>query len=315
MSGQIFISYRRDDASYPAGRLYDRLSAHFPQNQIFMDVDNLDPGIDFLKAIEESVGSCDVLIAVIGGRWLTATNQDGKRRLDDPKDFVRLEIATALKRGIRVIPVLVDGASMPRSGDLPDELQSLVRRNALLLSHDRFRPDSERLIGAVERALAETTAEPRESEQARSLGSDHPSTLVPEKGEETSVTKRYVLFPRPFIVALLALIPAALLIVVIANWDRSPNLSGSWSCNDGGIYTILQKGRMISWMGSKPPDFTNLFDGSITDQGYIEGSWHDLPNSREHPGAGKLTLKIENPSQLVAVSQTGNFGGSIWTKN
>ena len=121
-----------------------------------MDVD-LDAGIDFVEAIEESVGSCDVLIAVVGNHWLTATDEDGARRLDNPDDFVRTEIVTALKRGIRVIPVLVDGASMPRSRNLPDELQLLVRRNALEISHNRFRADSERLINALERALKKTT--------------------------------------------------------------------------------------------------------------------------------------------------------------
>jgi len=102
MSGQVFISYRRDDEKYAAGRLYDHLSQHFPKNQIFIDVDNLEPGVDFIEAIEASVGSCDALIAVIGKRWLTSTDQEGKRRLDNPEDFVRLEIATALKPNIRV---------------------------------------------------------------------------------------------------------------------------------------------------------------------------------------------------------------------
>ena len=109
MSGQIFISYRRDDEKYAAGRLYDHLSQHFAKNQVFIDVDNLEPGVDFIDAIEASVGSCDALIAVIGKRWLTSSDQKGKRRLDNPEDFVRLEVATALKRNIRVIPVLVDG--------------------------------------------------------------------------------------------------------------------------------------------------------------------------------------------------------------
>jgi hypothetical protein len=137
MSGKIFISYRRDDSSASAGRLYDRLIGRFPSNQIFMDVTNLDPGVDFVKVIEESVGSCDVLIAVIGRHWLISSDEEG-RRLDNPEDFVRLEIATALKRGIRVIPVLVEGASMPRPGELPDDLKSLVRRNALEVSHNRL---------------------------------------------------------------------------------------------------------------------------------------------------------------------------------
>jgi len=96
------------------------------------------------------------------GRWLISSDEDGRRRLEKPDDFVRLEIATALKRGIRVIPVLVDGVSMPRPGDLPDDLKSLVRRQALRVTHERFRADSERLASAVERALEKTTAERRE---------------------------------------------------------------------------------------------------------------------------------------------------------
>jgi TIR domain len=112
MSGQIFISYRRDDASYAAGRLHDHISAHFPESQVFIDV-NLDAGIDFVKEIEESVDSSDVLIVVIGRHWLISSDEEGKRRLDNSDDFVRIEIASALKRWIRVIPVLVDGASIP----------------------------------------------------------------------------------------------------------------------------------------------------------------------------------------------------------
>jgi hypothetical protein len=169
VSGKAFISYRRDDSSASAGRLYDRLITHFPSNQIFMDVDNLDPGVDFVKAIEESVGSCDVLIAVIGRRWLISSDEEDRRRLDNSEDFVRIEIATALKRGIRVIPVLVEGVSMPRSGDLPDDLRSLLRRHALEVSHTRFRADSERLIGAVERALEQAKAEQRQREEKERL--------------------------------------------------------------------------------------------------------------------------------------------------
>jgi TIR domain len=134
MSGKVFVNYRRDDSSASAGRLYDRLAARFPKNQIFIDVDNLDPGVDFVEAIEQSVGSCDVLIAVIGKGWLTSRDQEGQRRLDNPDDFVRIEIATALKRNVRVIPVLVDGALMPRPSDLPEDLKSLHRRMLLKLA-------------------------------------------------------------------------------------------------------------------------------------------------------------------------------------
>jgi TIR domain len=131
MHSQIFISYRREDTSASAGRFHDHLSARFAPDQIFMDVDNLEPGVDFVDAIEKSVSSCDVLIAVIGKHWLTSSDEEGQRRLDNPEDYVRIEIATALKRDIRVIPVLVDGASIPKPRDLPDDLKSFVRRSAI----------------------------------------------------------------------------------------------------------------------------------------------------------------------------------------
>src|SRR5258708_5078583 len=98
MSGQIFISYRRDESRWSARSLRDRLAARFDRRQIFMDVDSVGLGEDFVKTIEETVGSCDVLIAVIGKDWLTSCDQEGQRRLDNPEDFVRIEIATALDR-------------------------------------------------------------------------------------------------------------------------------------------------------------------------------------------------------------------------
>jgi hypothetical protein len=172
MSGQIFISYRRDDASSAAGRLYDRLSAQFPQSQIFMDVDNLGAGEDFVEAIEASVSSCEVLVAVIGKGWLVSSDEEGKRRLDNPDDFVRLEITTALKRNIRVIPVLVDDALMPRRTDLPDDLRPLARRNALKVSNERFRFDSGRLIEAINEVLEKAEAEQRQREEKERLATE-----------------------------------------------------------------------------------------------------------------------------------------------
>src|SRR5689334_11412384 len=124
MGGQIFISYRHDDAAY-AGRLYDHLAQKFPTSRIFMDIDNVDPGV-----IKTSVESCQVLIAVIGRNWLDARDADGNRRLDNPADFVRLEIATALQRYIKVIPVLLESASMPQTGQLPHDLELLVLSKA-----------------------------------------------------------------------------------------------------------------------------------------------------------------------------------------
>ena len=164
MSEQIFVSYRREDSAGTTGRLFDRLTRRFPRSRIFIDVDSIEPGEDFLKNVEQAVASCDVLIAVIGKRWLVSSNREGPL-LDNPEDFVRLELTTALKRNIRVIPVLVEGASMPSSRDLPEELKPLAHRNAIELSHTRFDIDADRVAGAIERALAQA-AEQREAAQA-----------------------------------------------------------------------------------------------------------------------------------------------------
>ena len=145
---RIFLSYRRDDSGGYAGRLYDRLSQHFGHDNLFMDVDTIVLSLDFVEAIQDAVGSCDVLLAVIGRQWLTSTDHQGQRRLDNPEDFVHLEILTALERRIPVIPVLVDGASMPRPTELPNGVQPLARRQALVVG-DRFHPDVDRLIAAL----------------------------------------------------------------------------------------------------------------------------------------------------------------------
>ncbi len=151
---RIFISYRRDDSAGYAGRLFDRLSDRFGRDQIFMDIDTIEPGLDFVEVIEQAVGSCDVLIALLGRRWLNVADAAGQRRLDNPEDFVRLEIKAALERNIRVIPALVDGAVMPRSADLPADLARLARRNAVELRHSRFHADVDHLIGVLEKVFA-----------------------------------------------------------------------------------------------------------------------------------------------------------------
>lgn len=147
----IFISYRRDDSSGHAGRLADRLVEHFGRNRIFVDIDTIEPGEDFVAVIENAVGSCDILIAVIGRNWLSGS---GSGQLDNPNNFVRLEIATALRRDIRVIPVLVQRASMPKPQDLPEDLQKLTRRNAIEISDSRWQTDVDHLIGVLEKVLA-----------------------------------------------------------------------------------------------------------------------------------------------------------------
>lgn len=153
----VFINYRREDTSGHAGRLHDYLSDHLPRDRVFMDVASIDPGDDFTAVIHRDVGSCDVLIAVIGRQWLTSSDARGRRRIDNAADLVRTEIEAALVRGIRVIPVLVQGAEMPGSDELPERLASLASRNALEVADSRWRYDIGKLIAAIEKVRAERT--------------------------------------------------------------------------------------------------------------------------------------------------------------
>ena len=146
----VFISYRRADSAPYAGRLYDRLSARFGADQVFMDVDDIPPGEDFGAHIEAKVASCDAMVTVIGTNWLTLRNDNDQLRLSDPEDFVGLEISLALERNILVIPALVGGARMPSLKDLPSPLKKLAQRNAVTLDDEDFQRDAEQLIQALE---------------------------------------------------------------------------------------------------------------------------------------------------------------------
>jgi len=149
----VFISYRREDSAAYAGRLYDHLAARFGADRVFMDIDTIRPGDDFVKVFSDKVAACEVLIAVIGKRWLTAPDPRGRRRLEDPNDYVRLEIVSALQRNVRVIPALVDGAQMPPPGELPPDLVPLSRRNAIEVTNTLFRQTVERLIQTIEESI------------------------------------------------------------------------------------------------------------------------------------------------------------------
>jgi TIR domain/WD domain, G-beta repeat len=171
MTGKIFINYRRGDDPGNTGRLFDQLQDVFPRDRLFMDVDSIPPGRDFVRVLDEQVVQCDVLLAVIGKGWLDARDQHGIRRLDKPDDFVRIEIESALKQNKLVIPVLVHDAQMPRADELPPAIRPLARRNAVRLTHERFKSDTEGLIKAIRQALYEASA-PRsaQEEAARKAG-------------------------------------------------------------------------------------------------------------------------------------------------
>ena len=152
---RIFISYRRDDTAGHSGRLSDHLSEHFGMHEVFRDIEDIEPGLDFVQVIEQQQGSLQVLLALIGKQWLTITDEHGRRRLDDPNDLVRVEITTALQRNVRVIPVLVQGAKMPEVHELPEPLAGLARRNAVELHDTTWSADVQYLIQILERVLSQ----------------------------------------------------------------------------------------------------------------------------------------------------------------
>jgi hypothetical protein len=151
----IFLSYRRDDSSGYAGRLFDNLAQRFSREQVFMDIETLEPGMDFVAGIDRAIASCGALIAMIGPNWSKAQDSEGRRRLDDPHDFIRLEITAALSRGVRVIPVLVQNARMPLEHELPEPLRPLCRLQACEISNNRWDFDVGRLVDALEPLIRE----------------------------------------------------------------------------------------------------------------------------------------------------------------
>jgi hypothetical protein len=157
-SSRIFISYRRSDSADITGRIYDRLAEHFGEAAIFKDVDSIPPGVDFREHLEKAVGKCKVLLAVIGDGWTEVTDSKRRNRLQDPKDFVRIEIESALSRNILVIPLLVRGAVMPAEKKLPPGLRKLVYRNGISIRSDPdFHGDMDRLIEAISNYLNQRT--------------------------------------------------------------------------------------------------------------------------------------------------------------
>jgi cytoskeletal protein RodZ len=177
MTGKIFINYRRDDSIGMAGRLHDRLAQTFGRDKLFMDVDHIPVGEDFVTHLNNQVAACDVVLVVIGPSWLRAKDKAGQRRLQQPDDFVAIEIAAALARSIRVIPVLVDGARMPKESELPDSLKPLVRRQAAEVRHSHFGRDAETLIASMREAvpaLSDTSDSVFIPERNRGSAAPHP---------------------------------------------------------------------------------------------------------------------------------------------
>ena len=265
----IFISYRRLDSQSAAGRLADHLKENMHGVPLFRDVETIEPGVDFVEAIGHALQSCGILLAVIGPRWVSLQDAAGRRRLDDPNDYTRLEISTALQRNdVRVIPVLVEGAQMPGSDDLPDDLKPLARRNAIELTDKRWEYDVSQLVDTLGKALHVPPAPkpPR------------PEPIPPKPIPEKSSSRSWIKWAWG-IGALIVIIAA-----YNANEDsydppgRGPGgdpgrrppvaettLSGNWQDAEGGSYRLVQQGVQVAVQGLSP-------HGPVAGRGTLQGN-------------------------------------------
>lgn len=191
MVKRIFLSYRREDCAGEAGRLSDRMRHEFGDGCLFMDVDGIRLGVDFVKKLTQEVTSCDVLLAMIGPRWTDLRDERGNRRLDDPSDFVRIEISTALQRDITVIPILLDGTKIPRANLLPDDLKPLAVRHGLDLRNNSFHADLDRLV----RELKEDSLTNAATSEGRRVSVGPPAPLsdptFPALGEVVAGVRKF----------------------------------------------------------------------------------------------------------------------------
>ena len=169
---RVFINYRRSDASAHANLLYDWIRERYGEDRVFKDVDSIAPGLDFVEAIEHAIDSSEVMLVVIGKGWLVDAN--GRRRLDDADDYVRMEVGTALRRNIRVIPVLVEGAEMPTAAELPEPLANLTRRHAFEINDARTRADRDELLRRLDTILGPPS---------RNGNASHPVAVRPPEPE------------------------------------------------------------------------------------------------------------------------------------
>jgi hypothetical protein len=150
---KVFLSYRREDSGGYAGRIQDQLVQALGSDILFMDVDAIPLGANFVRVLHDEVAKCEVLLAVIGRNWLDARDEHGNHRLENPNDFVRVEIGAALQRDIPVVPILVDGARIPDARQLPKELEELSLRNGIEVRLASFHEDVSRLIHGLKTQL------------------------------------------------------------------------------------------------------------------------------------------------------------------
>jgi len=301
MSDSIFISYRRDDSEGEAGRLYDDLIRIFGAGMVFMDVSDIHPGKDFRRAIDDNVSKCTVLLAIIGPGWTTIKDASGTRRLDQPNDFVRLEIASALARNIDVIPVLVHGARMPASADLPENLQDLAYRNCVEITHARWNSDVEAFSRTLRQYVAQGDALQTQLIRKAIRGERMPEATQPREAAEAPRPPKPPLSFVRILVAGLVLVVAAMagasayvyIHRLLKHHDQG-NARASEQTHDRG-QSSNSGGAPGSSPSGSPPQAAQTGAVSAT----------PVANNKAAPGTPSTTSAVRDP--LV-----GTWGASQW---
>ena len=230
MAGGIFISYRRDDTRHVAGRLAGDLMDRFGAERIFRDIDSIDAGDEFPQRLDKALNHCVLMLVLIGRQWLGATDGQQRRRLDDPNDWVRLEIATALRRGIRVVPVMVEDTALPPEDQLPEELRPLVRRQARMLSDARWRGDLQAMVDFVVKLPGMTPLDAAPANPA------HAGTVPKAASRRTSWVWLGVGTAALLVLAMVVGPP-------LRGASDAPDLSGTWISDDKQeVYKFVKHG-------------------------------------------------------------------------
>jgi TIR domain-containing protein len=257
--GKIFISYRRRDDPGGAGRLFDALKEAFEPDRLFLDVDSIEPGQDFVDVIEDRVAKSAVLLAVIGQHWVDATDDRGNRRLDNAQDYVRIEIESALKQQTLVIPVVIGDAKMPTAEVLPDSISKLARHNAVMLRYERFHDDVANLVGALKRAMGDAPTPAPASQQAPPVAVFAAASLpagMSNTGKDFSRERRTAL-----VVCAAAFIALVLAGAAYFQFDHSGSKSQPGWCKDPNLKQDELRVCATPGLLALDKELDDLFDG------------------------------------------------------
>lgn len=308
----IFISYRHKDTQGEASRLADDLRAALPDVQIFRDVETIAPGEDFVVALERALSECSVMLVLIGPIWLETRDAQGRRKIDDSNDWTRLEVATGLKRNVRVIPVTCRDAPLPASEELPEDIRDLRRRQAFQLDNDRWRYDFEQLV--------EKLAQSEGFKRAQRTAASAPLAPAAPPEPPRKSTKRWLMIAAGVVVV----------VVVIASMLESDpglvvpptepkgggpvvapltppaslaDISGVWRSSDGEVYVFQQTGREIA--------MTLQSQGVLRGQGRgsIDGNLLTLAVTLAAPTGGAVPIQCRMNGAPDGRSFTGICSG------